>query len=272
MEIIRKIESLESDILQIDFGASNSVSGYSEIVGYCKKLLEDLYDITNRDGFANLEAEVIFFKKIKPKILSNIIYYTRLYHFELKYHRLGKRSGKKYLRKQSKIIERFYHRHSEFVYYIALKSTHFDEHFFTQKHLHKLSPICNRQLTEPDPISSYYDIILSKIMAFQKFEEYLRNHHKNRLTKNSLSKNKLKWTSSKVALTELVYALHSSNAVNFGGADIKEIASSFQDMFSYNLGDFYRTYTEIKSRKKSRTKFIDELAIKMINRLDKENA
>ena len=272
MEILKKIEKLDADILEIELHSSNKLTAYFEVIRYCKNLLEELYDMIIQDGFTNTPSEILFFKKIKPKVLSGIIYYTRLYKFELNYARLSERSKKKYVRKQRKRIELFYHSHSQFVQYTALKLKYFDEHYFTQKQLDKLGLICNRHVVQTDPISSYYDLILSKIIAFQKFDEYLSNHRNIGFNQNSISKSKLKWTSSKVALTELIYALHSSKVINSGSADIKEIAKCFQAMFSIHLGDFYRTYTEIKSRKKSRTKFIDELSIKLISRLDIEDS
>jgi hypothetical protein len=72
-------------------------------------------------------------------------------------------------------------------------------------------------------------------------------------------------------MTELVYALYHSGAVNNGNAEIKEIANALQRTFNFDLGDFYRTYTEIRARKKSRVKFLDELSSRLISRLDMED-
>ena len=70
----------------------------------------------------------------------------------------------------------------------------------------------------------------------------------------------LQWTSSKTALTELIYALHHSRSINNGNADIKEIASVLQKVFHFDLGNFYKIFSEIKSRKTDRTKFLDNLS------------
>lgn len=68
-------------------------------------------------------------------------------------------------------------------------------------------------------------------------------------------------------MTELIYALHQSNSINNGPAEIKQIAKELDEVFIYDLGGFYRIYTEIR-RKKSRTKFLNHLSIFIINRLD----
>lgn len=69
----------------------------------------------------------------------------------------------------------------------------------------------------------------------------------------------IQWTAPKAALIELIYALYVSKTFNNGQTDIKQIADAFQRMFNYELGDYYKTFSEIKTRQKSKTKFLDEL-------------
>lgn len=81
-------------------------------------------------------------------------------------------------------------------------------------------------------------------------------------------KSKLYWTESKTALIELVYALHAQGAVDNGKADIKDIAAVFEHLFGVELGDYYRTFLEIRVRKTGRTKFIDSLRNSLIKRME----
>ena len=78
----------------------------------------------------------------------------------------------------------------------------------------------------------------------------------------------LQWTSSKSALTELIYALHYNQVINNGNADIKEIALAFQQILHFDMGDFYKIFSEIKSRKNSRTKFLDDLSSGLQSHMD----
>jgi hypothetical protein len=80
------------------------------------------------------------------------------------------------------------------------------------------------------------------------------------------STSKLFWTGSKTDLTELIYALHSSGAINSGTADIKELASAFEQIFNIELGNYYHTFIEIRARKSSKTKFLDMLTNVIIRR------
>jgi len=69
-------------------------------------------------------------------------------------------------------------------------------------------------------------------------------------------------------LIELIYAIHSIGAFNRGTTDIKVLAAAFEQAFHIDLGDIYRTYVEIRARKKERTKFIDYMKESLIHRMD----
>lgn len=70
---------------------------------------------------------------------------------------------------------------------------------------------------------------------------------------------KLNWTGSKVAMMELIYALHYQGVFDNGNADIRLIAKYFESTFDVNLGNFYQTYLELRTRKMKPTKFLDTL-------------
>ena len=79
---------------------------------------------------------------------------------------------------------------------------------------------------------------------------------------------KLIWTSSKVALTELIYALHSEGVFNNGAADLKDIAENFEHIFEIDLGQYRRTFLEIRARKNDKTKFITTLNDALLKRME----
>src|SRR5690606_20291494 len=81
----------------------------------------------------------------------------------------------------------------------------------------------------------------------------------------------LNWTGSKTSLIELIYALHSQGVFDNGNTDIKLIAKTFELAFNINLGDFYHTYMELKSRKINQTKFLDNLRDALIRKIDEQD-
>lgn len=79
---------------------------------------------------------------------------------------------------------------------------------------------------------------------------------------------KLHWTGSKASLIELVYALQCGGVFNNGNADLKQIATYFEQAFDVELGNYYRVFQDFRIRKNSRTQFIDELKKVLEKRMD----
>ena len=82
---------------------------------------------------------------------------------------------------------------------------------------------------------------------------------------------KLNWTGSKASLIELIYALHYQAVFDNGNADIRLIAKYFESTFNVDLGNFYQTYLELRTRKMNRTKFLDALREELIRRMDEQD-
>jgi hypothetical protein len=81
----------------------------------------------------------------------------------------------------------------------------------------------------------------------------------------------LKWTESKTALIETVYALHTQKAFNHGKVGIVEIAKYLEKVFDIELGDIYRVFNEIKNRKINKTKFLDTLSENLNKRFEEQD-
>ena len=99
---------------------------------------------------------------------------------------------------------------------------------------------------------------------------YLEDQLNITTPKWKFEKSPLKWTASKTALTELIYALYAQGVFDKGNADIKAIAKVFEQMFDIDLGDFYHTFMELKARKINRTKFLDSLRDALIRKMDED--
>jgi hypothetical protein len=53
--------------------------------------------------------------------------------------------------------------------------------------------------------------------------------------------------------------LHVSGVFNKASADVKQIATHFENVFNVLLGNYYRTFQEIRIRKTGQVNFINEL-------------
>ena len=97
-------------------------------------------------------------------------------------------------------------------------------------------------------------------------EEIVNNKFKNKLENN------LTWTATKTDLIELVYALKYSGSLNGGAVQVKQIIEVLEVVFEIDLGNFYKTYSEIKSRTKDRAKFLNKLSENLVSRLEQDDS
>lgn len=79
---------------------------------------------------------------------------------------------------------------------------------------------------------------------------------------------KLEWTDSKAAATELVYGLYLAGSFNNGQASIKEIADFVQHILGINLGNYYRIMQEIRIRKSGPTNYLDRMKAALLQYMD----
>ena len=79
------------------------------------------------------------------------------------------------------------------------------------------------------------------------------------------------WSGSKTALVELIYALFASGDLNHGTADISTLTTSFEDIFNIKLDNIYKTYSEIKARKNTRSKYLESLIVALEAKMNKDD-
>jgi len=116
-----------------------------------------------------------------------------------------------------------------------------------------------------DRFSTGYDKQVALILAYDLFKDYLKNKV-NKASENETAG--FTWTASKTDLVELIYALHAQQCIGHGKNNVKEIVLSFEKLFNIDLGDYYRTWLDIRIRKTGRTKFIDTLNDSLNRRME----
>jgi hypothetical protein len=216
------------------------------------------------------EDEIYFFKYVKPKFHSRLIYYIDLFQFEIQKPTGFIQEQIQYIRDKSQSIQKFQVENKEFLTYYKSNASYLDQIYFTRGNEDfriKLNHLC----FESDPrFSTSHDYLLARFISNELLMEYYEEQIAllSNTSPKSIKTNKpvLKWTSSKTNLIELVYALQEIGCFNNGDADIKVIASTFSTMFDIPLGDVYRTYLDLKSRNNP-TKFLENLRDNLENRM-----
>lgn len=81
--------------------------------------------------------------------------------------------------------------------------------------------------------------------------------------------NTLKWTRDISDLVLLIYGAVDTSIFNNGQVDIKEVANFVGAMLGIEIKDYSNIFRQIRKRKiKERTAFLDEMRIKLIQRMD----
>ena len=234
----------------------------------CRNLLCTFKKQIIKRGFKSEHEEIQFFKQVKQTPLTPLIYYTEIRSFEIQFPKANRNDQKKYIINKLKKLNRFFLYNTDFGHYIESKQSHFDVQYFTRNYLDSI-PITSTKFYFQDPdFCTARDMLLGKHKAYKLLLKYLQNRL-NKLTNLNSHQADLKWTANKTALTELIYALHCNRVINNGNSDLKEIADSLQTLFQFELGNFYKTFSEIKARKNSRTKFLDDLSTGLITHMNK---
>ena len=260
---------LETAIKELEIEADCSIQRIEVVIHLIVACLSNVKECVSKRGFNNIDEEIYFFKYQKPVIVSKLIYYNSIYKIETR-KPYGAKHIRKYLNKELKKLKRFFDTNLDFYKYYRSNNTFLDEKLFVRgKHDIKLC-LDTYYLQSDQTFCTSHDYKVAKIMANDLIQVYIEDQ----LYYNTEQGNELidlpqsNWTASKTALIELIYALHSNGVLDSGNADIKVIAKTFERAFNVDLGDFYHTFMELKSRKINRTKFLDCLRDALIRKMD----
>ena len=224
------------------------------------------------------QEEINFFKTIKPKFLSKLIYHVKVYNIEMHKPNGSDKAKKKYLQNELNNIELFFNRNLDFVKYYRTKKSYLDHKYFVRGK-HDLSLTLDIFYFETDTnFSTSHDFKLSETIANELLEIYLKTEieYIDKQEKNSSKfinqpKVKLTWTTSKASLIELIYALQSVGVFNNTTASVKDIVSYFEAVFNVDLSYFYTTFQEIKERKGNQTMFLKTLQDELLRRITEKD-
>lgn len=280
-KIRQLIKEYKIKIIPIEQSNLNDFSVVENGIKITRKHLQELRILLRDNSFETKQDEINFFKKQKPFVYSRLKFYAKLYDFLLNKPAGSIQQQRDYIDNEIKKLQKHNQRNLDFIKYYRENATHFDKFYFVRgKDNISLASDTSHFYTDAEFATSH-DNMMAKIMAYdllinhyQQELKNLRNIEKgarNNENLQSFSGGKcLKWTASKTDLIELIYALQTSGAIEDGMEPMKVMASACEKIFNTNLGNFYRTYLEIKERKNDRTKFLDKMKITLINKMNTE--
>ena len=77
------LDEIEKQIKKIERDEKNEIAKSTQILTFLESKLEELKSFIVRYNFKTEDEEILFFKGIKPKIMSRLIYYISVYKIEI---------------------------------------------------------------------------------------------------------------------------------------------------------------------------------------------
>lgn len=270
-QIYKEFEAGDNKFIQCKNG---NIAQAKELIHWVSPQIESLNNYLKTYDFGTNEEEIHFFKYIKPKIMSRFMFYKEVLRIEVA-KPPSKILQSKYYENELEKNARFFKRERKIYEYYRANANELDLFYFTrnaQKNI--LETECFQMNIDPR-ITTCYDFKLAKIMASEAIETFIENQitFLNAPTDQTKSQfvSKWHWSGSKTDLTELIYALHSKKIINNGNTDIMELATDLGKLLNIELNQtIYRNYTDIKSRKITKTKFLDSLSESLSNKIIEE--
>lgn len=262
----RKVEGLQKDlerkITDLYDSQQDRIISFEMILFQIDESIRELKKLLKAVTFGSIADEILFFKKYKPYFISHYIYFSKALQLETSKPPVGHGTLKKFLQSELSQLKKDFSEDPDFYNYYRRNATYLDYKYFTRKS-NDLKMKQSLNLYDLDEeFTTSQDFKISLLKANEMFYNYLLeeidNIEKPKEVSN-ISKTKISWTSSKVSLLEILYALHLSQCFNSGNIDFIDIVREVEKNLSVNLGNFYKTLGEIKNRKYNRTKFLQLL-------------
>lgn len=274
-EILLKIDA---EIESIGFNNDITINDALHIVKYIIPLYDQLRKLTVDHIFSSTEEEIYFFKELKPNILGRYLYFNKVYRIESQCPSGSNDVIKEYLNDELGGLTYFFRRNLELYQYYRSKATTYDTYYFIRGKA-DIRLCCDSFQCDRDPMfSTGYDHKIAKILANEMLQIYLNKRIINLGQSEAINKQAItkipypaNWTSNKIFLIELGYALYVAGDINNGNITVKEIMNLLGAMFNIDLGDYYRGYITLKNRKKDRTLYLKTLIEKLLKRMEEDD-
>ena len=208
-------------------------------------------------------------QKSTALLMSKYLAFQAMHHIESLKPPGNTKEDKAYYRKEKKKVNHYFSLHSKYLYCLSRDYFNAITDAANAPELDDLDVETFGQQLESNfnKITTYQ---LAEMLAMREVKYFLlKRIHKNTNENLSTTKHRpLQWTGSKVALVELIYALHTEGVFNNGTAPLHEICSTVQELLNLEIKQFHRIYLEIRARKSERTKFLCSLRNNLLHRME----
>lgn len=268
------LSELESQLETIHSKTDSHIQYAQQAIKVLILAVEKLKEEFLNYKFENKVEEINFFRNIKPQFAAKLIHYNEVYNIETNKPFGSKKAIRKYYNAQIIKLETYFTENAEFYKYYRTGIDNLDNKYFIRGKHDVRHTLDSFYFQADHRFSTSHDYKVARILANDTIKNYLETEISKVKNNANLNRTALpfrktqKWTGSKVALVELIYALHTEGVFNHGTSELKEVITFFEATFDIDLGQFNRKFLEIRTRKSERTKFLNTLKEKIILRMD----
>ncbi|MFT3795234.1 RteC domain-containing protein [Flavobacterium sp.] len=267
----RLLEGLAAQLKTIEL-EKDSIKAAEDSIKATILVLEQLKTYFLKYAFDSKVEEIHFFKDVKPQFVCKLIFFNDVYNIQTNKPFGGNKYLRKYFNSELAKLKCYFNENIEFYKYFRTGSVHLDKKYFVRGRYDVKLTLDSSYFQADNRFTTSHDFKVAKILANDMLQVYLETELSKLETKSmpfSIPDRQVqKWTGSKVALIELIYALHAEGVFNNGNTDLKETAKFFEETFDIDLGQFHRTFFEMRARKSERTKFLNSLRDTLVRRMD----
>ncbi|NEW84780.1 MAG: hypothetical protein GZ094_20765 [Mariniphaga sp.] len=269
------LDKIKQEIRIVDLEVDSIYNKSTKIISLVEIDFNELKSQISDYSFKSETDEIQFFKETKPQISSKLMFYNCIRKFETSRPIGSEAVQKEFILEQLDMLKSFSDNNIDFYRYYRAQRTDLDKHYFLRSQPDIEMYFDSSYFERDRRFCTGFDFKVATILANDMLCDYLnadlnKEYQPNiQQHGNAISpKVNAKWTGSKVALIELIYAIQSSGCINNGKSDLKIMTSYIENLFNIDLGDIYRTFLEIRNRKGSRVQCLDYLRKSLIARMD----
>lgn len=258
MDIIAYSEVLEKKLKGIITADQENLAFVGKTLSGIREIIAELKHFTASYHFVGVEEEVRFFKEVKPVFLSQYYFHKKKFEMQLSDSFSDHQSRIGHYKKVLAKLKKFSQRHHAFYEYCLSGSSYMDQQYFTRRQ--------KDSIERDERFTTARDSVFAKILAGEMIREFVHSRL-SQINPGPVtgSESSLQWTGAKVNLIEMIYALHAAGAFNHGRAELKQIVQGFESMLGVDLGNYARTFSEIKIRKSGQSNFLDHLRDRLLS-------
>lgn len=265
-EVDERIEQIErSEISEI----AKSLQASRVLADAFNQLKGFILEYTFKDEV----EEIYFFKEIKPRLCSRLIYYRKIFNIEMN-RPTGIDNQLLYLNERLNDINDYNIKRLDFIRYYRSGSSHLDSLYF-MRGKKDLEQYLETFFYELDPkFTTNCDFKVAKILANDMLSAYLMQqveylHDKGMKSGNfGYPVNKKRWEGSKAELQELIFALDSARS--FGDVPLTQLYDYIQVAFNVRLdSNFSRAFSDLRIRN-TPAPYLDKLKEALLRKMDRK--